>query len=194
MGDQQFCYYDGVEKYNQEISMTSAFRTDGPTTSTNVNPMQVQNFRVWANLGFRPEVNFTNSPVAPLPHLKHYLFIETPTSTSTEVTLNELLESHISKTDNLPLRSDRIDNIEGFNIAFRFNDLDAGVSRIFEASGGNQDDSYLVISELNVFVPSFGVKEYFVTFEFACNLYYNGNPDRFFDRIEQATMKLHFTI
>ncbi|MFT4667264.1 MAG: hypothetical protein ACI8YQ_000856 [Polaribacter sp.] len=194
MGDKHFCYYEDVADYDKEISITSGFRTDGPTTSNDVDSMDVSNFRVWGNLGFRPKPVFTTSAVGFFPHLKHYIFIETPTSSENKP-LSELIEQHLTKTGNLPIRSDVIDNLEGFNIVFHFNDREEGVSMIFETAYGNQEDSYLRIRELEINeFPGTETKQYTVTFEFSCKLYYSRNTNSFYDEIRNAEMVLDFYI
>ena len=194
MGNEMFCYHDGINGYTKEVSITSGFRTDGPTTSTGINPSEVSDFRVWGNLGFKPEaIGSGNLSGALYPHLQHYVQIETPVD-SMNIPLAKLIQDNILAEGELPIRSDIIDNTEGFNIVFRFNDLDEGVSRVFETSGGNQDGSFLRISELEIVEQPFGVKVYDVIFEFTCKLYFDGKGNKFFRKIENARMKLQFEI
>jgi len=194
MSGQEFCYYDDkMDKYHLDISMTSAFTTTEPTTSTEVNPDSVSNFRVWGNMGFRPESLPSNTAVSHFPHLKHSVRIETPSS-SAQVSMSQIIKDNIVEIGDLPLTSDAIDYFEGFNVVFTFSDLEAGRQRIFESSGGNQEGSYLRITQLEIDNSQFGVTMYTVTFEFTCSLYYNGNQERFYARIENAVMHLHFSV
>jgi len=193
LNEEEFCYYDGKDKYHLNISLTSAFVTNQPSTSTEVNPDSVSNFRVWGNMGFRPEALPSNTNVSHLPHLKHYVRIETP-SNSAQVSMSKIIKDNIVATGDLPMTSDGIDHFEGFNVVFTYSDLDTGLQRIFETFGGSQEDSYLRITELEIDNSQFGVTTYSITFEFSCNLYYNGNPKRFYARIENAVMHLRFSV
>ncbi len=191
----EFCYRDGVNDYEIEISQTAGFRTDGPTTSTDIDTSEVSNYRVWDNLGFLPAVVWDEPPHSNqgiIPHLKHYVLLETPAS-KTDISLAEIIKNNLTQVGDLPLQSAKTGSLEGFNVVFRFNDNVANISRIFEARGGNQDGSYLKITELKITdFPNGTHCE--VTFEFSCNLFYYGDPKKFFARLEDGKMRLVFDL
>lgn len=163
MGEQKFCYFHDVDGYEIEISATAGFMTDGPSTTVPVDTSQVSNFRVWGNLGFRPEAIFNNSHIGKIPHLKHYVLIETPASPETMTLLRELIVYNLLNKGQLPLNSDQVERTEGFNIVFRFNDSDANVSRIFETSGGNQNGSFLEVEDIEITELQDGLLHYDIT-------------------------------
>ena len=195
-----FCYYDEIDRYEQEFSVTSTFTTSGPSVSIGDGiEAGVTNFRVWANLGFTPVPELIpNAPghqeTIAYPHLKHYLLIETPSDT-VQRSFTELIEKNITQIGDLVIQSDVVDFLDGFNISFNFNDYDNLASQKFETLGGNQDGSFLKITNLEIKnFPLAGIKQYNVTFEFECNLYYYNNPNKFYNKIENGVMKLKFEI
>lgn len=188
-----FCYHDEVEGYEKYISITSGFRTDEPYISSTIDTNNVSNFRVWANLGFIPTAIWNlNSPIGIIPNLKHYILIETPADTENKP-LSDMIKNSLLEVGNLPIQNDKVGSKEGFNIVFRFNDDNANISQIFEARGGKQDGSYLKITELEI-TDFPGGTHYEVTFEFSCNLYYYGDPKKFYAKLENGKMKLSFDI
>ncbi|MCF8245419.1 MAG: hypothetical protein K9J37_13355 [Saprospiraceae bacterium] len=190
--DNKFCYKDEVNGYRIEISQTAGFRTDGPTTSSTVDPNAVSNYRVWGNLGFMPKAIWNNQGVGTIPHLKHYVLLETPANPESQP-LSEMIFDNLMEVGDLPIQSNKVGSMEGFNIVFRFNDAESHVSQIFETTGGKQDDSYLKITELEKTEYPNGT-HYEVTFEFSCNLYYYGDPKKLYARLEDGKMKLQFEI
>ena len=145
-------------------------------------------------LGFKPKfISDGNINGTPLPHLKHYIHLLTPANKS-DIPLSDLIKNYIVETGNLPIQDDQSNEFEGFNILFQFNDFDERVTRFFDTASGIQDDSYLTISELNITPLPNGSRHYDVTFEFACNLYYYRGEKSFFDRIEDAVLKLQFDL
>ena len=170
IGDKQFCYYDNVENYEIDISKTTGFRTGGATTSIPVDTSAVSNFRVWGELGFKPKT-IRDGELFPqaYAHLQHYIHILTPANKS-DLPLSDIIKNHIVETGSLPIQDDQFDEFEGFNILFQFNDLDEGVTVFLDSASGNQDDSYLQISALDITQLPDGKRHYDVTFEFACNL------------------------
>ena len=189
--DNYFCYKDSVDGYRLQVSTSMEFTTADPSLPVNPNSLIPI---AWANLGFSPYIEYIhNINGDPFPHLKHYILIETPVDTN-DLTLEEFIERNFTKVGNLPIQSEIIDPFHGFNIVFRFNDLEANKSRIFETLGGQQTDSHLTITNLHIDNLHSGLTSYSITFEFGCNLYYRGKPDKYFTKIENGKMEINFIL
>lgn len=197
MGEEHFCYYEGVDGYEIETSVTTTLVTSGPNLQVSpdsIGSEGVLSSSVRTNFGFRSKATVeTGYGGRAFPHLKHWLFIESP-SNSSETQKADMVRKHITKMGDLPLESDIVSAFDGFNINFSFNNLDKGRTEIFVSSGGNQDDSFLRISELDIQEYPSGITQYNVTFEFECNLYYYGKPNQFYKRLNNGIMKIQFEI
>lgn len=196
MEDEHFCYHNEVNGYEIEFSTTTGLITTGPELGVSPNDIDTSNSpnsRMWVNLGFRPKAVFEGSPIGEIPHLKHWLVIESPTNTVGTL-VSKIISENIKNIEELPLQSDKISSDDGFNINFRFNNLEKNRSDIFEARGGNQEGSFLRITELDIQESPTDIKQYTVTFEFECNLYYYGEPNQFYKRLRNGIMKIQFEI
>lgn len=196
MNESPFCYYDGVDGYEVEFSSSAAFRTEGSTiilSPDSINATNVSNAISWANLGFNPVTELNgNINGTLLPHLKHWVVIETPIF-PLGLSDSEMAYQTIKNIGDLPLQSNIVPDSLGFNIVFRFNDLNDNASRVFEARGGDQEGSYLKITELDIKALTNNTFFYEVTFDFNCKLYYFGEPNKFFRKME-GELKIGFKV
>ena len=195
MGGREFCYYDGVEDYEFKYTTAIDFFTISPEITISPDSVSssepIQESRKWVGWGFWPKPIFVNSPVGGAPSLKPFLDIQSPASPISQ-NRSEITRKHIKKGP-LILQSDKILSNQGFNISFEFIGPDSNIAQTFTARGGNQDGSYLRITDLDIRPLPDGQEQYDVTFAMECKLYYYGEPHRFYD-ILSGTMRAVFVV
>ena len=192
---QHFCYHEDDE-FKVEYSVTSVFRTEGPTISSNIDTSAVGNFRMWVNWGFRPIATYGGdnpSGIGIFPDYKHYLWLQSPL-TSEQQNRDALVEKVITSEGDLPFRTLKK---SGFNIEFKGADPDK--SRIFVSEKGPQrDGTYLRIAKLDIDTLHSDkftlVRGFDVTFEFTCDLYDYYEPHDYFGRIEEGRLRTYFEV
>ena len=198
MGGVPFCYYEGVNDYEMRYSTTASLLTLSNTLEVgpdSVGGPGVLESAKWINWGFRPEsIPDPEKPgIERFPHATPWLYIQSPAS-SLDTSNTKIIHKNVHSIGPLKLQSDQLLSDQGFNITFQFNDWDTRRLRTFEARGGDQTDSFLRITELDIRDLPDGIAQYTVTFEFACNLYYRGEAHRFYNRIENGRMRVQFEI
>jgi len=192
MGDERFCYYDGVDGYKTEFTTSVSIMTEGPDLTIGGNLSDSVNYVTWKNWGLRPEAVFNGSAVGTIPDKKHWVTLQSPRFT-VDTNLAVVIKDHI-RAGALLLQSDVVGRSEGFNITFRYNDLDNHITEIFETYGGDQTDSFLRIDEVTVTPVSSEIERYEVQFSFSGNLYYRGQARRFYRRLSDARLRISFDL
>ena len=199
MGGVPFCYYEGVNDYEMRFTTTASLLTVSNTFEVGPDSLGgsgVLESAKWINWGFRPESIFDldNPDIhGQFPHATPWLYIQSPAA-SLDTNNTKIIHKNVHSIGPLKLQSDQLLSDQGFNIVLQFSDWDSGRLRKFEARGGDQTDSFLRITELDIRDLPDGIAQYTVTFEFACNLYYKGEAHRFYNRIENGRMRVQFEI
>jgi len=196
LGGKPFCYYDGVEDYEFKFLTAVDFVTISPQVTINPdslgNSTSIQDTRKWISWGFWPQAVFQNSPVGDFPELSPFINIQSPAS-PLENSRSDIVRQYLQDEVPLTIQSDQILSNQGFNISFQFINPKNNGTEVFTARGGNQDGSYLRITDLEIRPLPDGSEQYDVTFELECKLYYYGEPHRFYN-ILSGTMRAVFVI
>ena len=185
---ERFCYHVGENDYDMFLHRTTRFITSTPTLTVG-DTSSVGNSGTFATWTIRTPI--------PESHLKHYIEINSP-AFAVGTDLKTIIDSTIHEGE-LLLASNNINRMEGFNVNLAIPHGDDNSSDIstalsfFESLNGKQENSYLRITELEI-AERLGVLFYTVTFEFACDLYYFGNPDKHFGRLENGILRMAFEI
>lgn len=190
LNGERFCYHVGVNEYNMFLDRNTRLITSSPTI--NVGDTIIGGSGANAIFSIKPNP-FT------IDELEHHVQIESPVF-PVETDLKTIIELSL-KNGELPLTSYALDPSMGFNIKLIIpydvkNEPPLAASRIssfFETFGGKQDNSHLEITELRIDDRG-NSKAYIITFEFACDLYYLGNPEKHYGRLDNGIMRIGFTI
>jgi len=188
---ERFCYHVGLDGYDMFLQRSTDFITSSPTLTVG-DSSQVGGSGTFATWSIRPSL-------FPGAHLEHQIQIHSP-AFPVGTPLSTIVKETVRK-GMFSINSDKISRLDGFNvnlvIPHEENNSFGGGTITFlsfiQAQNGKQNDSYLRITELEI-AERLGVLFYTVTFEFACDLYYNGNPDKHFGRLENGILRMAFEI
>lgn len=175
------------------IWQSAGYLTNSPSITPGDTSSSVIRTGTWATWYFYRQ---------PMEHLKPYLQIESPVFEAGTDLTTIVLES--LKEGTLPLRSNEVGPNEGFNVNLLIphyeNKTKPSNPYIFtaflasmQAGKGNQENSYFEVTELEVLQS--GPRLFFtVTFEFSCELYYQGNPSKHYKRLDNGVFRIGFEL